>query len=161
MCMDEQNGLIYLFGGWDGLRSLDDFWVYDVRQDTWEMLSLATSREKNGPGPRACHKMVFDKKTGSIYLLGRLGDGDALEPAGTRGASGERSSASESARPTIPGQSDSTARGGEPSRDRNVTPLPWSSYCSEFYRYHTRGLDAGKWELLSFDTGVGLLFIPN
>jgi hypothetical protein len=29
-------------------------------------------------------------------------------------------------------------------------------YCSEFFRYHTRGLDAGKWDLLSFDTAVSV-----
>ncbi|KAL6298386.1 Muskelin N-terminus-domain-containing protein [Sparassis latifolia] len=133
MCMDQQNGLIYLFGGWDGQRSLDDFWVYDVTLDTWRLLSLATSREQNGPGPRACHKMVFDDKTGSIYLLGRLGDGDAHEPADA---------------PNAPAHRDDS--GGE--RTTSPTPVAITAYCSEFYRYHTRGLDAGKWDLLYIDT---------
>ncbi|KAI0703543.1 Muskelin N-terminus-domain-containing protein [Cerioporus squamosus] len=130
MCIDEENGMIYLFGGWDGQRSLDDFWVYEIAKDSWRLLSVATSREKNGPGPRACHKMVFDSKTGSIYLLGRLGDGDGSE---THRATGHSSSEAP-LRPAVPLGS------------------AWPTHCSEFYRYHTRGLDAGKWDLLSFDT---------
>jgi hypothetical protein len=35
--------------------------------------------------------------------------------------------------------------------DGSGKPVP---YCSEFFRYHTRGLDAGKWDLLNFDTAV-------
>ena len=146
MCIDEENGLIYLFGGWDGQRSLDDFWVYDIAKDSWRLLSLATSREKNGPGPRACHKMVFDSKTGSIYLLGRLGDGDVLETH----------------RPTSHGHTEAPLRRlSLPIISSGASPpelvpmgIVWPSHCSEFYRYHTRGLDAGKWDLLSFDTAV-------
>ncbi|TFY55491.1 hypothetical protein EVJ58_g8218 [Rhodofomes roseus] len=154
MCMDEQNGLIYLLGGWDGLQNLDDLWVYDVRKDTWRMLSMATSREKNGPGPRACHKMVFDPKTGAIYVLGRLGEGDALDHSDARGdtsstANAAASSTSPSGRP-----SSGVAASAETTRQGNVTPLPWTAYCSEFYRYHTRGLDEEKWDLLSFDTST-------
>ncbi|KAI0949078.1 hypothetical protein AcW1_008781 [Taiwanofungus camphoratus] len=149
MCMDEQAGLVYLFGGWDGQRSLDDFWVYDIARDTWRCLSLATSRETNGPGPRACHKMVLDSKTGSIYLLGRLGDGDALEPANIVGA-GSRSTSPIPVRLSSSRQTEHVHR--LDSSDGSPASTPWTSYCSEFYRYHTRGLDAGKWDLLSFDT---------
>lgn len=152
MCMDEQNGLIYLFGGWDGQQNLDDFWVYDVREDTWRMLSLATSRESNGPGPRACHKMVFDPQTGAIYVLGRLGEGEALEPLPVR--SDEGSSASVPVPPSSSRPSINTADAVDIARQGSVTPLPWSAYPSEFYRYHTRGLDAGKWDLLFLDTTV-------
>lgn len=152
MCMDEQNGLIYLFGGWDGQQNLDDLWVYDVRKGTWRMLSMATSREKNGPGPRACHKMVFDTKTGAIYVLGRLGEGDALEPPSVRD---DGSSAAATPVPsTSPRPLDSAVASVGTTRQGNVTPLPWTAYCSEFHRYHTRGLDEGKWDLLSFDTSV-------
>ncbi|KAG5639026.1 hypothetical protein H0H81_007639 [Sphagnurus paluster] len=123
MCIDPQSNLIYLFGGWDGQNSLDDFWAYDIGADQWRILSHSTSGEQNAPGARSCHKMVFDTKTGSIYLLGRLADSDELKANTTPDASGES------------------------------TP-PNSTFCSEFYRYHTRGMDSGKWDFLSFDTAV-------
>jgi muskelin len=125
MCIDHQNGLVYLFGGWDGEKSLDDFWVYDTKEDRWRILSYRTGPERNAPGARSCHKMVFDHKTGSIYVLGRLSDEDTLKPSG-----------------------ETTRRTGaalEPEDD---------SICSEFYRYHTRGADRGKWDFLAFDTAV-------
>ena len=64
MCIDQGKQIIYLFGGWDGQHSLDDFWMYDIQEDRWKVLCHNTSREKNGPEPRSCHKMVFDAKTG-------------------------------------------------------------------------------------------------
>ena len=46
--------------------------------------------------------------------------------------------------------------GGLPLEPGAATILgsAYPSQCSEFYRYHTRGLDAGKWDLLTFDTAV-------
>ncbi len=149
MCIDEEYGFIYLFGGWDGQRSLDDFWVYEIAKDSWRLLSPATSREKNGPGPRACHKMVFDSKTGSIYLLGRLGDGDGSETHRSIGHGHSEAPLRRSSLPMI-------STGSSPPESGPHVPLgsAWPTHCSEFYRYHTRGLDAGKWDLLSFDTAV-------
>lgn len=82
MCIDHTDGMIYLLGGWDGEKSLDDFWVYDINKDTWRVLSHGTTSEPNAPGARSCHKMVFDSKTGNIYVLGRLSDADGLKPVG-------------------------------------------------------------------------------
>jgi hypothetical protein len=130
MCIDQGKQIIYLFGGWDGQRSLDDFWMYDIQEERWRVLCRSTSCEKNGPEPRSCHKMVFDAKTGCIYLLGKLGDQAELREGVDRVTEGP-----------------STQQAGE---ERNRT-IP---FCSEFHRYHTRGLDAGKWDLLSFDTAV-------
>ncbi|KAF7983834.1 hypothetical protein HWV62_19101 [Athelia sp. TMB] len=124
MCIDQGKQKIYLFGGWDGQNSLDDFWVYDIQEDQWTLLSRNSANEKNGPEPRSCHKMVFDAKTGCIFMLGRLGDKDAKEYA--EGLDSRHRTSGEDDR-TVP-------------------------FCSEFHRYHTRGLDAGKWDLLSFDT---------
>ena len=76
MCMDPINEMIYIFVGWNGEKSLDDLWVYNVKEDKWRVLSPSTTQENNAPGARSCHKMVFDSKSGSIYLLGRLADGD-------------------------------------------------------------------------------------
>ncbi|KAF8550620.1 galactose oxidase [Imleria badia] len=129
MCIDPDNGHIYLFGGWDGYKSLDDFWVYNIQTERWRVISHNTALEKNGPIARSCHKMVFDTKSGCIYLLGRLGDGDVM--------------------PVRPEDEEALRRAGE-----RVGPRGSTAYCSEFYRYHTRGLDAGKWDLLSFDTAT-------
>ena len=166
MCMDVENGLIYLFGGYDGRKSLDDFWVYNVREDRWKVISHNVVDEKNGPGPRACHKMVYDPKNACIYMLGRLGDGDF--------PSGENTSV-----PSEPNEGNNEAEldPGQPGQEhiqdvphvtfrnrRSVTPRappsprpsisPTQDYFSEFYRYRTRGIDQGKWELLNVDTAV-------
>lgn len=136
MCIDHSKQVIYLFGGWDGRKSLDDFWQYDIQGERWRVLSHSTSSEKNGPEPRSCHKMVFDAKTGCIYLLGRLGDKDGLR---------------------IDGQGDAAGSGAQRSEESAGEGNTATPFCSEFHRYHTRGLDAGKWDLLSFDTLVSTL----
>jgi muskelin len=143
MCIDHANGMIYLLGGWDGQKSLDDFWVYDIKGDKWRILSHSTSTEKNGPGARSCHKIVFDAKTGCIYLLGRLSDADALKPRGSDGAAtgGNTAGSSRQAHGAAAGEGSASAT---------------TAFCSEFYRYHTRGLDSGKWDFLTFDTAVSL-----
>lgn len=130
MCIDPVNDIIYLFGGWDGQKSLDDFWMYSVKDNKWRVLSHGTSEEQNAPGARSCHKMVFDTKTGSIYLLGRLSDSDSLKPTN------DGSSSRQQTQPSTEDTSNSAA----------------GAFYSEFYRYHTRGVDAGKWDFLSFDT---------
>lgn len=135
MCIDPVNDTIYLFGGWDGQKSLDDFWMYSVKDNKWRVLSHGTSEEQNAPGARSCHKMVFDTKTGSIYLLGRLSDSDSLKPTN------DGSSSRQQTQPSTEDTSNSAA----------------GAFYSEFYRYHTRGVDAGKWDFLSFDTAVSLL----
>ena len=153
MCMDPVNEMIYLFGGWDGEKSLDDFWAYSVREDKWCVLSHSTSGEQNAPGARSCHKMVFDTKTGSIYLLGRLNDSDGLRASVTV------------APVTVPHASVPPAAGAAPQQQQrqptvvnageaNGATAAGKTYCSEFYRYHTRGADKGKWDFLSFDTLV-------
>ncbi|KAJ7594503.1 Muskelin N-terminus-domain-containing protein [Mycena floridula] len=109
MCIDHVHGRIYLFGGWDGEKSLDDFWKYTIETDKWELISPNTRDEPHAPGPRSCHKMVFDSKTESIYVLGRLGDADGLKPA---------------ADPVPP-----------PSRESTPVSTPISC---EFYRYNVR-----------------------
>ena len=77
--------------------------------------------------------MVFDTKSGCVYLLGRLGDGDVM--------------------PVRPEDEEALRRAGERAGPSRAA----TAYCSEFYRYHTRGLDAGKWDLLSFDTAVSVI----
>jgi hypothetical protein len=145
MCMDPVNEMIYIFGGWDGEKSLDDFWVYSVKEDKWRVLSHSTTNEPNAPGARSCHKMVFDTKNGTIYVLGRLNDEDGLrapDPAARTAPGGYRQ----------PPQQQEPPPGDE--NESSSAPTP-KSLTSEFYRYHTRGVLEGKWDYLSTDTAVG------
>ena len=72
MCIDHQNALIYLFGGYDGYDSLDDLWVYEIEKKEWRCMNEHTASLPDAPGPRACHKMVHDSKSNSLYFLGRI-----------------------------------------------------------------------------------------
>ncbi len=126
MCIDQAAGRIYLYGGWDGERSLDDFWMYSIAEGQWYM--MPRNDDAVWPGRRSCHKMAFDAGTGRIYLLGCLGVNDddlgETDPARTRS---------------------SGASAGEP---RPPTQR------ADFYAYHTRGDNAGTWELISANTEV-------
>jgi hypothetical protein len=74
--------------------------------------------------------MVFDTKTGSIYVLGRLSDADA--------------------------ESLNNSAQGSQAGDNSAVKLG-----CEFYRYHTRGPEAGKWEFLSRDPQVPSSRLPS
>lgn len=151
MCIDPEHGMIYLFGGWDGQKSLDDFWVYSIESEKWELLSYATQRELHGPGPRACHKTVFDSKTGDIYFFGKLDDpGTLVKETPDMPQASEAAEPSES--PILP--TNLTRRPPAAGLSRTLPPPPWSIHAAELYRYHTRGRDAGKWDLLTNDTAV-------
>ncbi|KAL9540450.1 hypothetical protein MBANPS3_009668 [Mucor bainieri] len=70
MCIDVQDRMIYILGGWDGRRDLSDFWCYDIRENRWALLSTDTQMQ-GGPSPRSCHKICFDPVSRSIFVLGR------------------------------------------------------------------------------------------
>ncbi|TFY80985.1 hypothetical protein EWM64_g3025 [Hericium alpestre] len=127
MCIDEQHGHIYMFGGWDGQKSLDDLWVYDIETDRWRMISQSVLQEQHGPRPRSCHKMAFDSKTGAIYVLGGLLESDS-------------------------GAADSSNSWIDPSAPAEEGRTEYAQSYADFYRYHTQGPDSGTWELLSKDT---------
>lgn len=129
--------------------------------------------------------MVFDPKTGSIYLLGRHSDdvgyngtsnlipttagSTSTSMGGTNSVSSGGSMMLPSAAPTGAatfGSRESTPVDGSPRTDdqnnnnsNSAVPSASSSsgYFSEFYRYRTRGVDQGTWELLDFDTAVSFL----
>ncbi len=71
MCIDVESKTVYLFGGWDGYRDLNDFWAYDIDEQRWACLSEDTAKE-GGPCPRSCHKMCMDPVGKRIYVLGRF-----------------------------------------------------------------------------------------
>ncbi|TRM70103.1 Muskelin N-terminus-domain-containing protein [Schizophyllum amplum] len=129
MCFDPDRREIYLHGGWDGSRSLADFWVYDIAEDRWSMIS-AGLKDGPEPGPRSCHKMIFDRRTGAIYMLGKLSGADTVPP-------------------DVSGSASATASAGAAPTSGTSRP-----YFSEFYRFDTRGEETGTWRCLSPDTAT-------
>ncbi|KZO98807.1 hypothetical protein CALVIDRAFT_596427 [Calocera viscosa TUFC12733] len=75
MCLDHghHGRHIYLLGGVDGVRELPDFWSYDIHAERWRVLSLHTQAD-GGPGARVGHAMTYDRRTNSIFVLGRYID---------------------------------------------------------------------------------------
>lgn len=155
MCIDAAEGIIYMFGGWDGKKNLDDLWAYSVAEERWKLLSSSTAVD-GGPGRRSCHKMVFDPLTGYIYLLGCLDDGGSPRspsPSGTvTPARPENGSATTPPADTMVNPSSQGAPGlatsGVDNGSKSISPP------SQFYRYATRGLNARIWTVLSMDTQV-------
>lgn len=70
MVIDSGNQMLYLFGGWDGNRDLNDFWSFHIPTSKWRLLSMDTEAD-GGPSPRSCHKMVLDIGCRHIFILGR------------------------------------------------------------------------------------------
>ncbi|XP_004345468.2 muskelin 1 [Capsaspora owczarzaki ATCC 30864] len=79
MCLDERDGVIYLFGGWDGSRELGDFWAYKIAQNQWTCLADDASMF-GGPSARSCHKMCLNTKSRQLFVLGRYMESD-ISPA--------------------------------------------------------------------------------
>jgi muskelin len=155
MCIDAAEGIIYMFGGWDGKKNLDDLWSYSIVEERWKLLSSSTEHD-GGPGPRSCHKMVFDPELGYIYLLGSLDDSDGPKspsPSGTvipahpQNLSSPTHPMETTANPSPESSLAPTTVGSENGSKRPSIP-------SRFYRYTTRGLNAGTWTTLSADTNV-------
>jgi muskelin len=125
MCFDAQTQQLYLFGGWDGERSLADLWRYDRRLDQWVELVKERSQgmdevdERSPPG-RSIHRIAFNARTGDIYVFGGLLTDNTIS--------------------TEP----------EPRDTSSSAP----SLRSELWRYHTRDPDSGGWERVMFDTAV-------
>ena len=170
MCLDSENGIVYLFGGWDGQQDLSDFWAYHIAEGTWRLIS-ADAKQQGGPGPRSCHKMCFCPRTGFIYVLGRFVDQDrqlelaaiASSAAAAGGRGGDAAASSSSRARTLldallAGEA-SSAPSADPSPPTATSPGSSSLWAADFYRYSTRN---GQWTLLSADTaadgGPKLLF---
>lgn len=75
MCIDTERQIIYLMGGWDGNDDLADFWMFDINQKSWRMISRDTEQD-GGPCARSCHKLCLDHKRKLIFMLGRYLDSE-------------------------------------------------------------------------------------
>ena len=51
--------VLYLFGGWDGSKSLADLWRYDINSAQWEQLSSDTSIEVRESHHRSSLSTMF------------------------------------------------------------------------------------------------------
>lgn len=81
--IDTSRGIMYLFGGWDGVNDMADFWAYSIPNRQWTELSYDTSIPDGGadsigeggigigPSARSCGAATFDPRSGDIYFLGR------------------------------------------------------------------------------------------
>ncbi|XP_022109692.1 muskelin-like [Acanthaster planci] len=73
MCIDVDTETVYLYGGWDGVQDLSDFWAFSVATGQWTCLFRDTAKE-GGPSARSCHKMCLDPQRRQIFTLGRYLD---------------------------------------------------------------------------------------
>ncbi|AFM97815.1 hypothetical protein EHEL_020590 [Encephalitozoon hellem ATCC 50504] len=61
--MIEMDGCLYVYGGWNGVEELEDFWRY--KDGVWNEIKV----DGRTPGKRSCHRMV---SSGSkLYLMGK------------------------------------------------------------------------------------------
>jgi len=73
MCIDYPRQLVFLLAGWNGIKDLCDFWVYNIVTGQWHCISEDTEAD-GGPSARSCHKLCLDSKNRNIYILGRFLD---------------------------------------------------------------------------------------
>ena len=73
MCIDVENHILYLFGGWSGSGDLNDFWAFNILGKRWILLS-SNCQLDGGPSPRSCHKIAFHPLRKTIYVLGKYID---------------------------------------------------------------------------------------
>ncbi|EIN11776.1 hypothetical protein PUNSTDRAFT_99027 [Punctularia strigosozonata HHB-11173 SS5] len=89
MCIDDDGRKIWMFGGWDGKKSLDDLWCFEYGNAAGESEDVAgwncgrwrracehCGAEADGPGPRSNAQMCYDSKSGCLYLLGKLSEAE-------------------------------------------------------------------------------------
>lgn len=81
MCIDEEEGKIYLFGGFYGKKDWDmlDFWCFNISQRKWTQI-LPTNPEDSWPDPRCCHCLSFDPLEKKIYVLGGIKNFNFVSP---------------------------------------------------------------------------------
>jgi host cell factor len=65
---------IVIQGGWDGKKSMEDFWVFDTDNFNW----IKPKTSGNSPGPRHNHVMAFTKDGRIIVYGGYIVTSDTL-----------------------------------------------------------------------------------
>ncbi|OMJ29827.1 Muskelin [Smittium culicis] len=73
MCIDDNLGKIYVFGGWDGMRNLSDLWEFDIVENIWNCICPNTYKV-GGPDPRSLHSMCINTVKNQLYVLGKFID---------------------------------------------------------------------------------------
>ncbi|OMJ24594.1 Muskelin [Smittium culicis] len=73
MCIDDNQGKIYVFGGWDGMRNLSDLWEFDIVENAWNCICPNTYKV-GGPDPRSLHSMCINTVKNQLYVLGKFID---------------------------------------------------------------------------------------
>ena len=73
MVIDSNDQKIYLFGGWNGFKDLNDFWSFNLLTNEWTLISQDSQLE-GGPSPRSCHKLTIDVQRKKIFSLGKYLD---------------------------------------------------------------------------------------
>lgn len=146
MCVDQERGILYLHGGWDGKVGLNDFWKYDISEDRWSKIIRS-----DGETQRFCHQMVFNEKTGDIFILGGAPLG---LPDGSHEVSSSAPVISDRINTNLPGPA-TAPQASSFSIEIKPESAPLQPP-SEFQRYSTRGEDAGQTEILAFNTSVRL-----
>ena len=74
MAYDAANGVVVLFGGWDGGSFLDDTWLWNGTQWT----QVCDQPQCVRPTARQSHKMVYDSVRGVVVLYGGHNNGITL-----------------------------------------------------------------------------------
>ena len=114
---------LYLFGGWDGLTELSDFWSFSLYHQRWQLLSgeaakmnssndRANPSPKNGPCSRSCHQMAVDAQTGDIYLFGSFQESKIVAAAVRPAVDGISSASSQTSGSVSPVPASRTSIGG-------------------------------------------------
>jgi len=69
-CYDPDRRGVWLHGGFDGKRMLDDLWFFDYVKDVWSKV------QAKGPTPpiRDLHSLVYNAKAGQLLVFGGLRD---------------------------------------------------------------------------------------
>lgn len=74
-CYDPDRRGVWLHGGFDGGRMLDDLWFFDCVKDTWSKV------QAKGPTPpiRDFHSLVYNAKAGQLLVFGGLRDAGTMD----------------------------------------------------------------------------------
>jgi hypothetical protein len=78
MALDEDNGIVYLLGGWTGRDDLNDFWSFNINKCEWTLIS-ANTLEQGGPSQSSCGKMVYDNVYKRLLLFGKFGSSITID----------------------------------------------------------------------------------